>query len=158
MFEPRRGPRCRYRLLGADIGKTGMGGREVPVGGECGLELAFGLGDETLREVFVAKLGVLRGLFGWRQRGHTGCANLVEKEGLLPERGFRKSAANAFLGVEAACGDAGVERRAGEMDGGGDAGAEFCSLLVSGMELEGSGDLGLCGGGDRPGGARRRRD
>ncbi len=65
-----------------------------------GLELLFGFGDQALGEVFVAELGVLRGLLGGRKRGHASGAHLVELEGGLAEGGFGVGAADALEGRE----------------------------------------------------------
>ena len=66
------------------------------VGGDGGLELLFGLGDQALGEVVVAELGVLCGLFGGRQRGQADGAHLVELEGGLAEGSLGVGSADAL--------------------------------------------------------------
>ncbi len=113
-----------------------MGGGAVGVGGEGGLELALGLGDEALAEVLAAELGVLIGLLGGREGGKAEGADLVELEGGLAEGGLGVGAADAFGRLEAVGGDAVGERSSGELEGGGDAGVELDGLGVGGAELE----------------------
>ena len=75
---------------------VGAGG----VGGDGGLELLLGLGDEALGEIVVAGLGVLGGLLGGRQIGDAHGAHLVELEGCLPEGGLGVGSADAFERIE----------------------------------------------------------
>ena len=53
----------------ADLGEAGVGGGAVGVGGEGGLELLFGFGEQALGEVVAAELGVFGGALGGREGG-----------------------------------------------------------------------------------------
>ena len=79
----------------ADLGETGMWGGGFGVGGDGGLELDFGLGDEALGEVFLALLGVLGGLLGRGEGGEASGTELVHLEGGLAEGGLGVGAADA---------------------------------------------------------------
>ena len=86
--------------LFADLCEAGVGAGAGGVGGDGGLELLFGFGDEALGEIVAALLGVLGGLFGGREGGHAHGADLVELECGLAEGGFGVGSADSFEGFE----------------------------------------------------------
>ena len=88
-------------LRSRTLREAGVGFGAGGVGGDGGLELLLGFGDEALSEIVVAELGVLRGVLGFGEGGHAEGAHLVELEGGLAEGGFGVGAADAFEGIEA---------------------------------------------------------
>ena len=88
-------------LCSRTLGEAGVGFGTGVVGGDGGLKLLFGLGDEALGEIVASELRVLRGLLGFGEGGHAEGAHLVELEGGLTEGGFGVGAADAFERIEA---------------------------------------------------------
>src|ERR1700723_2687353 len=70
------------------------------VDGDGRVKLLFCLGDQTLGEIVVTQLGVLRGLFGWGKRSHASRAHLVELKSSLTKRRFRIAPSNTLDGFE----------------------------------------------------------
>ena len=101
--------------------------REGGIGGEGGVELLLGFGEQSLGEVVAAELGVFGGLLVLGQGGEAQGADLVELEGGLPEAGFGVDAAQAGGGLEAAGGRG--------LAPGGDERAHLLSFGVGGLQL-----------------------
>ncbi len=126
----------------ADLGQAGVGGGALGVGGDGGVELLFGFGEQALAEIVVAELDVLRGSLGGGQGLHGGGADLVELEGGLAEGGFGVGAADALEGDEVG----GVFGDGADGFASGYVGAELFGFVVGGVELEGEVDFALGGG------------
>ena len=123
----------------ADFGEADVGCGILGVGGDGCVELLFGFGQQVLRHVVAANLGVFDGLLGRRQGGEAEGANLVELEGGLAETGLGVGATETSGGLEAV---GGFGRGAAS----GDEGLEFGGFDVGGVELEGLVDVAVGSG------------
>ena len=127
--------------LGADLGEADVSVEAAWVCGDGGLELFFGLGEESLGEVVAAFEDVLGRALGRGEGGEAELADLVELKGGLAEGGFGVGAAEALEGSKG--GVAGASGGEGEAAGG-EAVAELLDFGVVGVELEGG--FGFAGG------------
>jgi hypothetical protein len=101
--EGRLGLGARFGCVPAaftDLSETRVGGGTGGIGGKGSLELLLRFGDQSLRKIVMAKLGVARGPFGGRKRCHAVGTHLIELKGRLAKGSFGVVAANALEGRE----------------------------------------------------------